>query len=1500
MKTSFCRLLSGLMLSLMAVPGFSQMKNESTVRQVQLMTQESAVKQAIKAAKRDHSQAISGQLKPINNSQAALNDLKAFSPTISDVTITPLAASAEKPVSRRVMKTAGGAELWGVVMNASSWAQTEDWYWPYGAYTMTTGGSTTTAMFTDTYSMNFNGGAQFMNGSLYGVNYYEWDGEVYYMTVYKYDTDSWENEYEYYYDGYTLISYATAYDPTTQKVYGFTRSNDGHSVDFSTLDYASHSASRICTNDRAYVALAINAAGEAFAIGSDGNLYAIDKTTGQPTLIGNTGVNPAAALQSATFDLQSNVMYWAAVNSNKTTSLYTVDTTTGQTTKQYDFADNDEVIALYCPMATNQSAPAEAQNAGYDFLAGSLTGHITFDVPTTRKDGETLTGEVTYTISEDGTTLTTGTAQPGEHVEASVTFPEPGEHTLQLTLSNADGESKAVKIYTEWIGKDKPYDPYGVTLTIDDNGLVTLTWEPVTESWHGGYINTEDIKYTVERYDGTIAAEMISETTFTETIEKGEYKPYRYIVYSYSDGVRSEWGAASNAVRWGNPLEVPYTNGFDNLDDWNQMTTVNSGNLRWSWTGLCAESAPDYNGTKDNDNWLVSPPLYLHAGKSYDLTYKAKGGTRVIATAYGHNSDPQTYTLLRERQTLTDGYVTYTDVVRVSEDGVYYFAIHDISTASKDAYLNYRTDVDDFSVTEGVMLTAPAAVAPLTAEADLSGAKRVTLHFMTPKQTFGGEPLSALTKVEVKRNGQLIKTFDTPETGKWLIYVDEDETMLVGDNTYAVVAYNEHGAGAEATVTVTVGDDVPVAPVITSSTDNLDGTVTITWDAPTMGANGGTVNTEALKYNIYTYGYNGWELSGETTATQITIGNVPQTGEQFMSGIEVAAVSSRGEGEPALATYLCGAPYELPFSEKFAGGQTKYSTWASDGFTINEMSSADDEGGCIMYFPSSYGSKGTITTGKISLKNADHPKLYFTYWSFAHMEAFARVIVNRHASQGGEVIREIDLRGNDNGWLKTMVDLSEFKDEEYVTITFEAEVFNPSFAIILDDINVVDCTDHDLALRFDDPAHVNAGTEASFRPHLFNYGEDADDVKLNLYVDGELAATKELGHVASCADCYPEIKWTVPVTSESINVGMEVVCAADENTSNNKTEMVEVKVNKPIINTATDLAAQVNEDGGVALTWNAPQATASITDDFEGYEPFIIDNVGEWTLVDVDAEDVSFIGGSYYSNYGRPAAYMVYNPGYSGINVDALPYMQALSGDQYMASFTSYADHNDDWLISPELSGNEQTVSIHVKSMFEDYDLETYEIYYSLSGKNLEDFQLLKSGEAPLEWTEVEAELPAGAKYFAVRCTSENAGLFMVDDVTYQPMPMEVLGYNIYRDGVKVGHVDGNATSFVDSDVKADGNYEYQVTVCTVYGESMLSDAVAVNMTGIRGLQTGLKVSAENGCVVVRNAQSSVEIFSTSGKLMYQSAAQPIVKAPLKRGTYLVKVGEDVMNIVVR
>ena len=103
------------------------------------------------------------------------------------------------------------------------------------------------------------------------------------------------------------------------------------------------------------------------------------------------------------------------------------------------------------------------------------------------------------------------------------------------------------------------------------------------------------------------------------------------------------------------------------------------------------------------------------------------------------------------------------------------------------------------------------------------------------------------------------------------------------------------------------------------------------------------------------------------------------------------------------------------------------------------------------------------------------------------------------------------------------------------------------------------------------------------------------------------------------------------------------------------------------------------------------------------------------------------------------------------------------SGEQSMMSTGTTIDTGtptNNWLITPELSGKEQTVSFWVNAPGDEQNPnsgpETFYLYYSEDDTNPNSFIKINkdSYEAVYDWKQYNIDLPEGAKYFAIVHTS--------------------------------------------------------------------------------------------------------------------------------------------------
>ncbi len=177
---------------------------------------------------------------------------------------------------------------------------------------------------------------------------------------------------------------------------------------------------------------------------------------------------------------------------------------------------------------------------------------------------------------------------------------------------------------------------------------------------------------------------------------------------------------------------------------------------------------------------------------------------------------------------------------------------------------------------------------------------------------------------------------------------------------------------------------------------------------------------------------------------------------------------------------------------------------------------------------------------------------------------------------------------------------------------------------------------------------------------------------------------------------------------------------------------------------------------------------------FEGYSDFETD-LSPWFNVDVDGADTYGITDHTFPNNGEPMSFIVFNPDEVSPSMTDDPAIQPHTGEKFAACFSSIPPpYNNDWLITPPLDlGANSELSFWVKSYTDSYGLERYNVGVSTTGTNPEDFIII-SGPTPMlapadNWEEQTYDLGdynGQTVYVGIQCVSEDAFIFMVDDVS--------------------------------------------------------------------------------------------------------------------------------------
>ena len=1294
---------------------------------------------------------------------------------------------------------------------------------------------------------------------------------------------------------FTLSAIETAQDANTGEVFGEFRNAKGDGLEWGVVDYAKQTRTTIAKTVNSFVALGIAQDGYAYGVAQDGCLYKINRKTGAETKVGSTGVNVLTSsgscyFQSGEIDPKTNTFYWAATDADGVSALYTVDLATGAASKVGDYDSeyaNANITGLTIPKpAAEDGAPAALSDLKALFVGGALSGKVTFTAPSKTFDGKSsLTGSLGYRVIVNGTDTLKGTTTAGQPTTVDVTVAEGLNQFVAYTF-NSVGNSPSAKT-TAFVGIDMPAAPSAVKFQADAQGATHLSWN-AAKGLHDGWLG--DVKYDVARISGqdTVwVANNLKTTTFTEQIPQSKLKAYHYGVIAKNQKGHSTL-AMSNEQLLGNAFEVPYFCDFDT--DLNLYTVVdaNGDGSTWNWDAATKSAAYHWSTTGPGDDWLITPPLHLLAGKSYKVSFKARSTNGALYPeklealwGTGNSAEQLTDSLLPTTVLTKDGYEQFEKVIKPAAEGKYYLGFHAVSDASM-----YYLYLDSIFVEDAPDATSPGAVTNLKAVGDPTGELQATLTFNAPTTTLGGGALSSLTKIEVRKDDDLVATVDKPRPGEALTVTDTHATQ--GTNYYSVYAYNAAGAGPRASISTFVGVDMPDMPVVTA-TDNTQ-SVKLSWQ-PVKGLNGGVVQPAKTRYDIFNVSDEGYVSDSLTSVTGLTeyditgLNNNEGTPQHYRTWA-VRAANGAGDSTYGVAAIVVGKPYTLPFHQSFKNATDEgFFMGINHGegnyqWQITGEASVDDDGGS-QAFTASEASSGDVYTGKISLKGAKNPQLLFYYQAPRNLPATLTASIERKDGTQTELFSYDFSKSTNDDWTPVIVKIPEsFIAEDYVKVHFKGTATQSLMGnkLYVDNINIVDPVKTDAAITMSAPESIKKGQTLTVNMTLKNNGLDElvrPHVKVT--VNGKSLADSTLN---LSLDLLESVVVPVKVTTsrldeaDKLTVKAEVLTDGDLVADNNMAS-VDVVTTLAQVDAPSGLHCTDRQGGNVTLAWTGPATSyLSKTDDFESYQPWSL-NLGDWKTLDVDgglAQPLTSTG--TYPHQGEAFAFMDWQPSdlfRTGAGLDPHSGTKALVGICQLDASRSHYVNADNWLISPRLSGREQTISFWVNNFPQQgYGTETFQVWASTAGNDKASFQKVGSDytQSTGQWTKIEVLLPEGTTYFAIRqnTSASQTYLFMLDDVTFE-VANGASSYRVYREGNLIGTT--TATTYKDQGVK-DGNHSYAVTAIYPDGSESAPALLSVT-TGIN--QTEL------------NSMSRPSVYSTTGALVRRNAT---TLNGLPKGVYIV------------
>lgn len=1360
-----------------------------------------------------------------------------------------------------VTAQAQALKLWGNVIYNTEWPSQQQLY---GIYSFEAKEGTQFTKLCQNFNVNMNGGGVYEGDVLKYIFWYMGPGDVPMAMYIEYNTKTWMQTAArdvMSSGGLTLVARCVAKDPTTGKVYGIFNNAAGNGNDFGCIDYATMERTTIkalpTTAEEDYFVLAANSQGTLFAINRLGNLVRIDKETGEATLVGATGVTEVSFNQSATFDLSTNRLYWAAQSRNEASNgLYEVNTTTGRATRITVLPGNAEVQGLYVPESAPASAPQRPADFKANFQKAALTGEVTFTLPTRSKIGELLAGKLSYRLVEGTQELAAAAnVDPGTPVSVPLTL-AAGEHTVTLTISGEGGEGDASQL-TFWLGHDTPVAPEDVTLSFE-GATATLTWSPVTRGLHDGYVEAEAVTYSVKRVnDAKVVAQGLTATKFSETVAFAGVEAYSYEVTATANGMTGAAGT-SNKVVATDALELPYFEDFKDADILSLYQVIDQNKDGRTWSYVSASHCVRYNySTKvDADDYMFTPALPLDDVFEYNLSFSVRVQDakypEKLEVRVGKGEDVSAYDVVMPARTFTNvNWQRISVPVRVKAADRYRLSFHAVS--DKGAYYLF---LDSLQLTEGAILTAPEAVTDFKNEvqyADGEGFK-VKLTGVVPATELSGRPLTGLTGVAIYCDGTLKTTLTDVQPGQAFEWTDTEPIVGV-KSEYTVTASNASGEGNLAKTMAYANFDVPQAPQNVVYHDRFNGTGYITWDPVShVGVNGGWVAPENVSYTLYHINYSGTpELFAssirEAAYNYLTIS---LTGAQEMDYYSVTASNVYGESQHGYSSrLLIGMPFQLPFHETFTNYKLNNEPWISKrlhggtrGWNLTTTTSGDGDGGSAQFWPTESGQEAIMMSGKIDISSARQPQLYYSY----RMAPGSHNKLTVMAALDGEELNPVVLKVIEadtlkaDTWYKDFVDLKQFNGRHYISVCFQSTGITVGSCIYFDDVLIRNVADRDLEVEIGTfgVGKVFAGQNIPVVATIYNqgnYGVSADDYTVSLYDASGIVATRP--GVALKANGSDTLTFYVPthVKDEGTpELWLKVDYAADERLDNNTSNKQLIQLVPSVLPQPTALQVTAEADGSNTLAWTAPEVGTShtVVETFEDY----VDNVrftdgplGDWMVYDGDkGETFRFDDEIGWLHNGKALSWVLQRPADIWGAKAARNFLH--SGQKVLMAVASLPytcqnpeRRNDDWLISPELSALAQTISLWHRDFYTQEGIpdDVFEVRYSTTGRNMADFKYMAATiTSQAQMTQSEVALPAGAKYFAIRLITQGGTGLILDDIQYEAKPYTLTGYRVYRDDVPV--FAPIEVRYVDRPETA-GTYSYYVSATYVEGESLPTEA---------------------------------------------------------------------------
>lgn len=935
--------------------------------------------------------------------------------------------------------------------------------------------------YTSDWSMNMSGG-WLRNGNVCGVNSLSFMGGIMFYGQVELDFQTGEvvdfkllrNDGTDFANTYVTMAYRDLDD----RVYGYGHTPDGGAYSFKSAEAGDIDTSEVVKEvefNEVCVSLCYNVQDDMFyGVNTSGMFVQID-SKGKQTELFDLGVADfRRAVTGMAYSPKDGKYIWNAYLTDGSSKMCAIDPSAKTLTDLYDCTSGEEYIYMVCPdQNVMPGAPSAPSSLACDFTAGSTDGTVSFSMPGRTAEGESLTGSLDWRILVDGELVKYGTASASSKVDAQLDGVAEGMHSFAAS-AGIDGNYSVPSIHRCWIGFDSPLPPQNLRLT-----ETTLDWDAVTGSVHGGYVDSQAIKYAVYLNDNFVGE--TSDTHYAIELPQGEpFNRYSAMVVAVAEGKRSE-PSESNVITYGEPIEIgsglhyrPEQEEFElfqaiDIDG----KTDSEGNPR-NWHYSETMGFPSFASGADGEDLLIFPPIdFSNAEKAYCFKMESglihdrdKTGSIEVLIGKEPNLESMTQVVMPayQPQYMRGDFIT--EFFAVNEPGTYYIGI-----LTKTNEVGIHVSDVDITLTDREA-DVPMSVNDLKAEAGADGALTASVSFTMPTKTVNGKDIDAnadivatVTSREFVLNhpDQGAVTATKTVTGKPGSAQTVEIETIQNLNTIGVACATGSHKGAESVTSLYTG---LVKPYIVQNLnaqvaeDNMS--VKLSWAPPVEGESEGPIG-DSFFYTVWYYG-DGWNFLGEVGWDILEKEvELPEGSGQQMCMLGVMALNDAGQSDH-ISSLACviGAPYELPMTENFPGYEETYSpivqqrpTPDYDGtyWTVDDPASvgaifANSSKVAFIGYIGKDGVKSAssrLSLPKFSTVGKKDVKISITYWGGPYAAPFS-LLANKYGLDTPVSVGDFP---SENGWIVNSLAVpAEFENLKWVELLLDNKFPNTnSFAL---------------------------------------------------------------------------------------------------------------------------------------------------------------------------------------------------------------------------------------------------------------------------------------------------------------------------------------------------------------------------------------------------------------------------------------------------------------------